>query len=118
MQRLASLLQVDADMYVRQNTDSIFCSPTDHEKNLIAVTPRSSFDANVRVALFYETVAPKIDTASTDTITFLQAGFNAGMFVYSPSNAMFDSIMAKFLALSQVRTIFCRNVLLNAHILL
>lgn len=34
-------------MYVRQNTDSIFCSPTDKEKNLIAVTPRSSFDAKV-----------------------------------------------------------------------
>lgn len=44
-----TLLEVDADMYVRQNTDSIFCSPTDHEKHIIAVTPRSSFDANVRI---------------------------------------------------------------------
>ena len=47
-----TLLQVDADMYVRQNTDSIFCSPTDREKNIIAVTPRSSFDANVRSPCF------------------------------------------------------------------
>jgi len=67
---------VDADMYVRQNTDSIFCAPVDPAKHIIAVTPRSSFDA--------------------------KAGFNAGMFVYNPTNAQFDNIMAKFLALSQV----------------
>ena len=44
-------------------------------KHSIAVTPRSSFDA--------------------------KAGFNAGMFIYNPSNDVFDEIMEAFLSLTE-----------------
>ena len=69
------MVYVDADVYVRQNSDSMFCAETDANKHTIAVTPRSSFDA--------------------------KAGFNAGMFVYNPSNTVFDEIMDAFLKLTE-----------------
>jgi len=69
------MVYVDADVYVRQNSDSMFCAETDPVKHSIAVTPRSSFDA--------------------------KAGFNAGMFIYNPSNDVFDEIMEAFLALTE-----------------
>jgi inositol 3-alpha-galactosyltransferase len=69
------MVYVDADVYVRQNSDSMFCAETDPVKHSIAVTPRSSFDT--------------------------KAGFNAGMFIYNPSNDVFDEIMEAFLALTE-----------------
>ena len=71
----AKMVYMDADVYVRQNSDSIFCAKTDPVKHSIAVTPRSSFDA--------------------------KAGFNAGMFIYNPSNDVFDEIMEAFLSLTE-----------------
>jgi len=112
------MVYVDADMYMRQNTDSIFCSPTNKENNIIAVTPRSSFDTTVGVLCTNNTMhamRPLIRPL-TEPCLIMQAGFNAGMFVYNPSNEMFDSIMAKFLALSQGEMLATSEQdFLNAH---
>ena len=71
----SKMTYVDADVYVRQNADSMFCAETDPVRHSIAVTPRSSVDE--------------------------KAGFNAGMFIYNPSNDVFDEIMEAFLSLTE-----------------
>lgn len=69
----------------------------------IAVTPRSSFDQNVSIliVLIYNLESDMMDPKIF--YFFLKAGFNAGMFIYNPSEEVFNSIMKDFLALSQVK---------------
>ena len=85
----AKIVHLDGDIFIRNNPDSLFCSPVvgydarggegpasvGSGAPLIGVTPRSSQD-------------PK-------------AGFNAGMFVYVPREATYEKLMARFLAQSQ-----------------
>eukprot|EP00899_Mesostigma_viride_P006562 jgi/Mesvir1/15907/Mv08235-RA.2 len=74
----SKVVYLDADVYVRQNADALFCMETDKE-HPVAVTPRSSQDA--------------------------AAGFNAGMFSFRPNKAIFDELLGKFTAMSDAQVL-------------
>eukprot|EP00241_Pyramimonas_parkeae_P005899 CAMPEP_0114246744 /NCGR_PEP_ID=MMETSP0058-20121206/12642_1 /TAXON_ID=36894 /ORGANISM="Pyramimonas parkeae, CCMP726" /LENGTH=425 /DNA_ID=CAMNT_0001359983 /DNA_START=344 /DNA_END=1621 /DNA_ORIENTATION=+ len=74
LEEYSKLVYIDGDVYFRQSADELFCAPVSPTAP-IAVTPRSSMD--------------------------LDAGFNAGMFIYQPSRVVYQNIMDKFLGMKE-----------------